>query len=216
MPEPMSTELDPSSVGVSSSEGSGAKETAKQTATASKEQAQQVAETASEGAKRVASEASRQAGELTSQATDQARQAIQQATSQLKEQADGQTQRAASSMRTLSDQLSALTTGRPDEAGAVGDYARQAGDKLQELAGRLETRGLDGVVEDLQRFARRRPGVFLAGAGMAGFVVGRLVRGAKSEQSSEPTDGGAVPQDLAPSPLTTTPAGLSTTTPAGL
>ena len=41
---------------------------------------------------------------------------------------------------------------------------------------RLEDRGIEGVVDDVSRFARRRPGVFLLAAAGAGFVVGRFVR----------------------------------------
>ena len=80
----------------------------------------------------------------------------------------------------------ALAEGRPDDAGPAGDYVRQAGDKLQEVAQRLESGGLDGALSDLQGFARRRPGVFLLGAAATGFAVGRLLRGAQAANA----DGG--------------------------
>jgi hypothetical protein len=45
---------------------------------------------------------------------------------------------------------------------------------------------VQGVAEDLRRFARRQPGLFLAGAGIAGFVVARLLRsGAMSGSSGD-------------------------------
>jgi hypothetical protein len=140
----------------------------------------ELAGTATEGARQVASEASRQAGQLTQEALSSARTLVGEATGSLREQAGQQTERAASGLRSLSDQVRALAEGRTDEAGAAGDYARQAGEKLQQVAERLESGGLEGALSDLQGFARRRPGVFLLGAAAAGFAVARLVRGAQA------------------------------------
>jgi hypothetical protein len=50
----------------------------------------------------------------------------------------------------------------------------------------MDQRGVEGVLDDVRSFARRRPGVFLLGAGIAGFAVGRLVRGAKDAPTSRP------------------------------
>lgn len=174
------------------STGSGtAPQAAKDAAVEGASQAREVAGTATEGAKEVAAEASRQAGELASQASAQAKDAYRKANDELKQQASVQTGRAAEGMRSLSSQLEALTNGRPQEAGAVGDYARQATDKLGEIAGRLEDGGFDGVLDDVKRFARRSPGLFLLGAGAAGFVAGRLLRG--SQAANAPEDGRSVP-----------------------
>src|SRR5919112_61447 len=82
--------------------------------------------------------------EQAANAASSARDVAATTTDQLKEQASAQTGRAAEGLRTVTSQLQALTDGRPDEAGAVGDYARQMGDKLGELAGRLDERGFDG------------------------------------------------------------------------
>ena len=161
----------------------------KQTASAATEAATQTAGTAAEGAKQVASEAAQQATEVTRQATDQARQFVGEAQSQLKEQATAQTQRAASGLADVGRQIRALSEGRSEGAGAAADAARQLADKVEELAGRLEQRGFDGTVEDLRDFARRRPGMFLLSAATAGFLAGRLGRGAQAaggDQSTAP------------------------------
>jgi hypothetical protein len=149
----------------------------------------EVAGTATEGARQVASEASRQASQLTSEALSSARTLVGEATGSLREQAGQQTERAASGLRSLSDQMRALAEGRTDEAGPAGDYARQAGEKLQEVADRLESGGIEGALSDLQSFARRRPGVFLLGAAAAGFAVGRLVRGAQAASGDSGSSG---------------------------
>src|SRR5215210_4127369 len=173
---------------------------APQSATAVKDQASQaastavtktgeVAGTATEGARQVASEATRQANQLTSEALSSARTLVDEATGSLREQAGQQTERAAAGLRTLSDQVRALAEGRPDEAGPAGDYVRQAGEKLQQVAERLESGGVEGALSDLQGFARRRPGVFLLGAAAAGFAVARLVRGAQAAHADEGATG---------------------------
>jgi hypothetical protein len=154
----------------------------RQTAAAAADVAGQTVGTAAEGAKQVASEAAQQVTEVTRQATDQARELVTQAQSQIREQAETQTQRAAGGLADVGRQIRALSEGQPDKAGVAADTARQLADKVEELAGRIEQRGLDGTVADLRNFARRRPGMFLLSAAATGFVVGRLGRGAQVGQ----------------------------------
>jgi hypothetical protein len=45
-------------------------------------------------------------------------------------------------------------------------------------------------VDEVQSFARRRPGVFLALAAAAGLVAGRLTRGIKAASSDGPAPAG--------------------------
>jgi hypothetical protein len=172
------------------------KDQASEAATTAAAKTSEVAGTATEGARQVASEASRQAGQLTQEALSSARNLVGEATGSLREQAGQQTERAASGLRTLSDQVRALAEGRPDEAGPAGDYVRQAGEKLQEVASRLESGGIEGALSDLQTFARRRPGVFLLGAAAAGFAVGRLVRGAQTANADGSNGSGAADTEL--------------------
>jgi hypothetical protein len=185
------------------------KDQASEAASTAAAKTSEVAGTATEGARQVASEASRQASQLTSEALDSARTLVGEATGSLREQAGQQTERAATGLRTLSDQVRALAEGRPDEAGPAGDYARQAGEKLQQVADRLESGGIEGALSDLQGFARRRPGVFLLGAAAAGFAVGRLVRGAQAANSdggpsSNGSNGAELRLGRADGPLATT------------
>lgn len=169
----------------------GAKETVKDqaanVASTTSTEAAQVAGTATEGAKEVAKETGHQVGQVAGEAAEQARQMLSQTGEQLKEQASAQTGRAAEGLRTVTSQLTALSDGRPEEAGAVGDYARQLNDKLAELADRLDDRGFEGIVNDVQRFARRRPGIFLISAATAGFFAGRFLRGSQAASSSDDT-----------------------------
>lgn len=151
------------------------------------EQTTQVASTAVEGgkwvaavgqeeARNVASTAAEQVGQIAGEVGTQARNLIDESKNQLRTQAQAQTDQIAGKLRELGDQVQALVEGRTQDAGPVGDYARQAAQTVTQFATRIEDRGFDGVIDDVQRFARRKPGAFLLGAAIAGFGVGRLLR----------------------------------------
>lgn len=55
---------------------------------------------------------------------------------------------------------------------------------------RLDEREPSELLDELRRFARRRPGAFLLGAFAAGAVAGRVARGAKDADSGEPAGAG--------------------------
>ncbi|WP_204287439.1 hypothetical protein [Microbispora amethystogenes] len=63
---------------------------------------------------------------------------------------------------------------------------RQVADRGRRTADYLETEGLSGAVRDVQDFARRRPGLFLAGALVAGFLAGRAVKAVTSAEDPAP------------------------------
>jgi hypothetical protein len=171
----------------------GVKEQAGAAAGTAAEQAGQVAATAKDQAATVAGEAREQTAAVAGQATEQVRQLAGQATDEVKAQANQQTERLADGLRSFAGQIQALVEGDQANAGPLPAYARQATDQLQQLAGQIGDRGFDGVVDDVQRFARRRPGLFLAGAAAAGFLGGRLLRGAQaaSQQPQQAQVGGA-------------------------
>jgi hypothetical protein len=150
-----------------------------------KEQGREVAQTASEEAGRVAGTVKEQAAEVGHEVAVQGREVVARAKEQFRSQADTQAREASEGLRRLGGQARALAEGRVEEAGALGAYVRQAGERIDGVAGRLEEQGVDGVLGDVQDFARRRPGLFLAGAAVAGFAVGRMIRGARDASSSE-------------------------------
>jgi hypothetical protein len=167
---------------------------ASQTAATAAEQGKQVAESASESAKQVAQTAKEQASHVMSEATDQGKNLIHEATGQLSEQARAQTAQFSQAVQKLSDQTLALAEGRVSDAGPVGEYTRQAATTLSDFATRVNERGFDGLIDDVQGFARRRPVAFLLGAAAAGFVVGRMFRGAATAKGQ--TAAAAVPRAI--------------------
>jgi ElaB/YqjD/DUF883 family membrane-anchored ribosome-binding protein len=143
----------------------------------------QVAQTAANEARDVVDQARQQAGELGQEVARQGRHLVEESKDQLHEQARTQTDRIAQSLRDVAEQLTGMVEGRPPDSGAVHDYMQQAADKVGDLAQRVDQRGFDGLVQDAERFARRRPAVFLAGAAAIGFGIGRLFRGAKAAEA---------------------------------
>ncbi len=148
-----------------------------------------VASSAADGAKQVATEAGEQAKQVVGTAKEQLGSLVARTRGELRQQADSGSTKAAGQLRTLSDQVGALAEGRPESAGPLAGLLQEAQDQVGRLAGRIEEGGTQGVVDDVAGFARRRPGLFLAGAVGAGFVVGRLVRsGAAASQSDDGDD----------------------------
>lgn len=128
--------------------------------------------------------AKEQAANVVGEATAQARDLVGELRTQLTGQAETQTQRLAHNVRRLSQELRELgENGKPDST--MADVARQIADGGHQVAAHVEKRGPEGLISDLQGFARRRPGVFLAGAALAGFVVARAGKGVGAAASSE-------------------------------
>jgi hypothetical protein len=168
-------------------------------------QAGEVAATAAQQTKDVASTAMDKAAEVTHEATAQVRDLVSETTHQVRTQAEAQTTKLAEGIASLGDQLRALVDGRPEDAQAVRDYVQQGADRLVHVADRLQRQGLDGTIEEVQRYARRRPGMFLLGALGVGIGVGRLVRGAQAASSSSSSSPTSSPTGPAPAPVTPAP-----------
>jgi hypothetical protein len=170
------------------------------------------ASTAGDEAKRVVSEAKVQARSVVGEAKDQVSGLVQKTRDELRTQSTDRSRQAAGGLRTLSDQLQALTEGRPGDAGQLTGYVTDARQQVASFASRLEDRGIEGVVDDVARFARRRPGIFLLAAAGTGFVVGRLVRSGVSVARDSSSNGDSEPEPTWTSPSPTTPSWQTTST----
>lgn len=170
------------------------------------EQGGQLSQQASAQAKEVAGTAAQQARQIGQEAAAQARSIVGETKGRAHDQAEAQTQQLASAMGRFGDQARSLLAGKPEEAGSLSGYAETAVSRLDQVTQRVQEGGFDGVLADVQRFARRRPGVFLLGAAAVGFGMGRLLRAGVAQQvgsqPSEPPD--QAPAIPAPSQLSTT------------
>lgn len=143
-----------------------------------------VARNAQDEAASVAGTAQQEAGHVAEEARHQARNVAEDARRQLRDQAQTQTDHLGEAMESVGKQLHALAEGHPQDAGRVGEFAESIAERVEHLGHRVNELGFDGTVEEVQRFARRRPGAFLAGAAVLGFAATRFAQGAKQAEGS--------------------------------
>lgn len=193
------------------------------TAETAKQEAGQVAGTARAEAGHVVETAKHEAAGVASEAKSQAKQVYSQTKQQLTEQAASQQQRVADGLRSIGDELNSLAQGS-ENPGIATDLVRQASTRVSGASDWLSQRDPGSLVNEVKTFARRKPGVFIAGALIAGVVAGRLTRAltesAKEEHQAtgsgvtEGTSGaGRIP--AAPSAPTPAPVDTPIGSPAG-
>lgn len=173
------------------------------TRAAARQEKEQVKGTAKDAASNLGDTASRRGRQLQGEAKSHARDLARNAQHQLRGHAQEETQRAGSALSTAGDQLRALADGRIDDAGVFGDYVEQAADAVNRWADTINDRGFDGLLEDLRSVGRRRPGMFLGGALLAGVLAGRFGRNVAQELRDD--------QPALPSDTSTTSVASSTT-----
>jgi hypothetical protein len=142
-----------------------------------REQAAEVGRTTGAAGQRVANTAAEQAGQVGQEARRQARDLLGQARGQVTEQARNGQQQATDGLRSLARELHEMADSGQQQ-GPASDLAKQAADKLGDLAEWLGRREPGDPVQEVRALARRRPGAFLLGAAAAGVLAGRLTRGA--------------------------------------
>lgn len=146
--------------------------------------AQNVASTTLSEATDVAQTAKEQVANVTSDVRAQTRQLADEARGQLTDHASSQRDRAVESLRSVANDFSSMAD-NTDGSGLGVQLAREGGDITHKAADFLEQRDPSQLLDELRQLARRRPGAFLVGAALAGVVVGRLARGAKSAHSND-------------------------------
>lgn len=157
------------------------------------ERAQEAAGTAAEQGQHVAGVAQDHAKKVTSEARDKARGLLDEATAQIDGQSRTQKGKLAETLRGFGEDLERMSNGEGADSadgadgatGAAQQLVQQAAHRANDLAGRLESREPQELLDDLRRFARDKPGAFVLGALVAGVAVGRLTRGAKAAKDED-------------------------------
>lgn len=144
------------------------------------QRAQQTASTAADEGRHVAATAQGEAQQLAHEVQAQAQTIMDDAMRQVHDQSSRELQRLAGTLRTLGQDLERMS-GSAD-SGLATDLTRQLAQRAQDLSRRLDGREPEQLLDEVRGYARRRPGVFLAGALAAGVVAGRLVRGGREAQ----------------------------------
>ncbi|HEV7976651.1 hypothetical protein [Amycolatopsis sp.] len=154
-----------------------AKDKAAELGQAAGERGGQVASTVADEAKQVAAQARREAKDL-----------MDEGLGQLREQTREGQRKTAKSLRAIADQLDDMS-GKADAPGVATDVVQEVSERARSVASWLEAREPGDLLSEVRGFARRRPGVFLAGAAVAGVLAGRLTRGVVAEVKQDSGDG---------------------------
>jgi hypothetical protein len=143
------------------------------TVQAAREQTSSVGHHAAQAGGSVAMTAAQQGRNVAAESGRQAHHLLDEATTQLRDRADEQQKRAASGLRTLGDQLQSMA-GQGEQSPATDMVGRVSG--AAQAADWLEHHEPGDVVNGVRDYARRHPGLFLAGAVVAGVLSGRMTR----------------------------------------
>ena len=165
-----------------------------------KSEAANVKDTAADAASGVKDVAKSEVSNVAGEAKYQARNLVDQTRSELRGQASNQQSQLASRLNSWASELGSMAS-KSDESGPMTDLAQEAARRGGEIAHWLETHEPADLLDEVKRFARRRPVAFLALAAAAGVVAGRVTRGAVAANTSvdsdtEPTPARAYDSDL--------------------
>jgi hypothetical protein len=167
-----------------------ATERAKETKGVAVDEAKNVGQTAAQAGSQVASTATDQAKQVVGETQRQAKDLLDQGRSQVKSQVVSQQQKAGQSLSSLAQELRALADGTSEGApGPARDLLQQASSSVESFASMLQDREPAELLEEVRRFARRKPGLFLLGAATAGVLAGRLTSGVKAAHTSSGSSG---------------------------
>jgi len=148
-----------------------------------KSEAANVKDTATGAASDVAQTAKSEASNVAQEAKYQARNLMDQTRSEVRGQVNSQQSALAGKLNGWASELGSMAS-KSDESGTMTDLAQEASRRVGEISHWLDNHEPGDVLEEVKRFARRRPATFLAIAAAAGVVAGRVTRGAVAANTS--------------------------------
>ncbi len=137
-----------------------------------------------EQGQKLAGAAADQARAMTDEVRTQAGSVIEDARQEIETQLDSQARRVGAGMHDASRQLTSMADSA--EPGLVANVTQQVAGSLGSIADRIEDGGVGALADDLRSFARRRPALFLVGAGALGFLAARVLRASNTGGASGP------------------------------
>ena len=144
-----------------------------------KVEAQQLKNEAAGSGRRVKETAKEQAVAAKDEAMGQAHDLWGRLKEDLQGYVGPQQERLASTVRSVSDEVDAISQGKKPETEYVSGLLGNASGTVNSLASSLENKDPQQLLGDVRRFAARRPGTFLAIAAGIGLLAGRATRSAK-------------------------------------
>jgi hypothetical protein len=152
-----------------------------------KSEAANVKDTAAGAASGVADTAKSEVSNVVGEAKYQVRNFVDETRSQLRGQVTNQQSQLASTLNGWASELGSMGA-KSDDSGPMSDLAQEASRRVGEISHWLDNHEPADLFDEVKRFARRRPGTFLALAAAAGVVAGRLTRGAVAANTSVDSD----------------------------
>ncbi|MGY6501906.1 MAG: hypothetical protein ACXIVQ_13575 [Acidimicrobiales bacterium] len=125
-------------------------------------------------AERVVRHAGDEAGNVVDTARREVRDVVDEAVTAVSNEADQRTRQAGNALHDLSRDLHRMADGEGSGSTAA-DYVHAVANTVDRVAGQMDGGSRD-MVESIRSTAERRPGTFIGGSMLAGFVMGRLIR----------------------------------------
>jgi hypothetical protein len=190
-----------------------------------KDAASDVANQAGAKAGEVAGQAKEKASELSSTAAQKAGDVVGTARDELRQRASTEAENFGSRLHDVAEELRSMSQASSESGGMTSGLVGDLAERIDRGAQKLSDGDVQQVVDDVKRYARNNPGVFLLGAAGAGFLVGRLLRSVdlnEVKDSVMPSNGqdqqslgnGHGASALPPSPATAPPTSLGSATPS--
>lgn len=133
---------------------------------------------------KVGSEAETRARNVAEQTRGQAERIAREATEAGRDIMDRQRASVAAELEAIVKALKKAADAFHDEhQDSIADYTRRAADGLSRLSHDLRDKDLDTLIDNVNDYARRQPGVFLGGAVAAGFLLSRFLKSGKSSHA---------------------------------
>jgi hypothetical protein len=118
---------------------------------------------------------------MKDKATHRAQGLVERAQTQATEKIRGAKSDAAQTLTSLANSLHQSGSQLKGEQQAMaGDYLERAADGIEKVASYLQNTDAGEVVDSLERFARRRPELFIGGAFAVGLIAARFLKSSSS------------------------------------
>ena len=130
----------------------------------------------------------------------------------LHSEADARKGAVAEQARTASSAMQRAASEIEDGAPAwLKSTFQQGAEQIQRLADALEQKDTRQIVQEVQSFARERPGMFLGACAAAGFAAARIFKagaeGSSIASRQSPSNAPTFPEESTPDPLGSTAVG---------
>lgn len=131
------------------------------------------------------------AGSVLEDTKEQVSQGVKSVTSEAKERTTSAIHRSKHKLATQISDVATAIKHSGDELeqsknveDTIAYYAKNAGDKIQDVANYLDNKEVGEMLRDVEGFARRQPAIFVGGAVALGLLAARFVRSSATHQHS--------------------------------